>query len=63
MSDSEKAVSSSDDFVKGTDYSVGAEAVESSDNAYGAGAVENAGNGNDAGVGTVENSGMLSAQE
>lgn len=57
VSDSEKAVSSSDDFVKGTDYSVGAEAVESSDNAYGAGAVENAGNGNDAGVGTVENSG------
>ena len=36
---------------------MGAEAVESSDNAYGAGAVENAGNGNDAGVGTVENSG------
>ena len=55
MSDSEKAVSSSDDFVKGTDYSVGAEAVESSDNADGAGAVENS--GNDAGVGTVENSG------
>ena len=48
VSDSEKAVSSSDDFVKGTDYSVGAEAVESLDNAYGAGAVENAGNGNDA---------------
>ena len=55
VSDSEKAVSSSDDFVKGTDYSVGAEAVESSDNADGAGAVENS--GNDAGVGTVENSG------
>lgn len=55
VSDSEKAVSSSDDFVKGTDYSVGAEAVESSDNADGAGAVENS--GNDAGVGTVESSG------
>ena len=37
VSDSEKDVSSSDDFVKGTDYSVGAEAVESSDNADGAG--------------------------
>lgn len=57
VSDSEKAVSSSDDFVKGTDYSVGAEAVESSDNADGAGAVENS--GNDAGVGTVENSGNV----